>query len=258
MPDGCDVMAQPWDQLIILDGCRFDTFEQYNTIQGSLEVRLSKAARTPEFLERNFSGATHRDVIYVTANPMHRVDRWCSVDLDRVFYEVVDVWATDWDEELGTVHPETMTSATKHVRERFPERRVISHFVQPHFPFIGPLGRELAHSGIRGKGLAEQESVEDQQKQVWQALREGDFSVDRVRAAYEENLKLALPHIKELVETSDGVTVVTSDHGNHFGEFAWPFPIRLYGHPGDFRTPELIRIPWLTVGDVESRSKSGG
>lgn len=250
MPEGCDLMAEEWDQLIILDGCRLDTFERHNTIEGSLETRISKGAKTAHFLERNFSGASHPDTVYVTANPMHRVDRWCDVDLDRVFHEVVDVWATEWDEELGTVRPETMVEATLRARERFPERRLISHFVQPHYPFIGPLGQELDHSGIRGKGLVEEGRLGDE-RGIWEALENGDFSVREVRAAYEENLELTLPHVEELIEAFDGTTVVTSDHGNHFGEFAKPFPTRLYGHPDDFRTPELVGVPWLIVrGDA--------
>lgn len=246
-PEGCDLMAEEWDQLVILDGCRLDTFRRHNTIDGALETRLSKGARTPEFLEGNFAGTSHPDTVYVTANPMHRVEQWCDVDLDRVFREVVDVWATEWDDELGTVHPETMAAATRRARERFPDRRLIAHFVQPHYPFIGPRGRELDHHGIRGKGLAEQGRIVDERKDIWQALEAGEFPVERVQAAYEENLELTLPHVEDLVDAFDGTTVVTSDHGNHFGEIAWPFPTRLYGHPADFRTPELVEVPWLVV-----------
>jgi len=258
MPEGCDLMAEEWDQLIILDGCRLDTFERHNTIEGSLETRISKGAKTAHFLERNFSGASHPDTVYVTANPMHRVDRWCDVDLDRVFQKVVDVWATEWDDELGTVPPETMAAATRRASERFPDHRLIAHFVQPHYPFIGPLGQELDHSGIRGKGIAEQGRIVDDERGIWQALEAGELPVERVRAAYEENLELALPHVEELVDTFDGTTVVTSDHGNHFGEFAKPFPTRLYGHPDDFRTPELVEMPWLIArGDGSDEDDAG-
>lgn len=57
------------------------------------------------------------------------------------------------------------------------------------------------------------------------------------------------PHGLPGATRTDGTTVVTSDHGNHLGEFATPFPIRLYGHPEGIRTPELIRVPWLVVAE---------
>lgn len=34
-----NVMNQDWDNLIILDGCRYDLFEEINTISGDLEKK---------------------------------------------------------------------------------------------------------------------------------------------------------------------------------------------------------------------------
>ena len=248
-PDGDDVMHEEWDQLVILDGCRYDTFTEHNTLAGTLSTRISHGAQTPEFLRRNFGGASFSDTVYVTANPIHRVPEWCDVDLDSVFHEVVDVWADRWDDEFGTVTPEEMADATARVHERYPDRRLITHFVQPHYPFLGPTGRELEHSGLNGKRRADDDRDPADERTVWTAAREGVLAVEEVRSAYEENLRLALPHVRELVAEFDGTTVVTSDHGNHLGEFATPFPIRLYGHPEGIRTPELIRVPWLVVSE---------
>lgn len=245
-PDGDDVMTEDWDQLVILDGCRYDTFDEHNTLSGTLSTRTSHGAQTPEFLRRNFGGTSYPDTVYVTANPIHRVPEWCDVDLDSVFHAVVDVWADQWDEEFGTVTPEAMVDATRRVYERYPERRLITHLVQPHYPFIGPIGRDLDHSGLNGKRRAEDRDATDE-RTVWEAAREGTLAVEQVRAAYEENLRLTLPHVRELLAEFDGRTVVTSDHGNHFGEFATPFPVRLYGHPEGIRTPELITVPWLVA-----------
>lgn len=248
-PDGDSIMHEKWDQLVILDGCRYDTFREYNTLEGALSTRISHGAQTPDFLHRNFSGASFPDTVYVTANPIHRVTEWCNVELDTVFHEVVDVWADKWDDEFGTVTPEDMVEATRRVYERYPERRVIAHFIQPHYPFIGPTGQDIDHSGLNGKDRAEQGSDATDERTVWTAAREGDLAIEQVRAAYEENLRLTLPHVRELLAEFDGTTVVTSDHGNHLGEFATPFPIRLYGHPEGVRTPELIKVPWLVADE---------
>jgi len=43
-PPGCDVIKEDWDTLIILDGCRFDTFEEMNWIDGTLESRKSRGS----------------------------------------------------------------------------------------------------------------------------------------------------------------------------------------------------------------------
>jgi hypothetical protein len=60
--------------------------------------------------------------------------------------------------------------------------------------------------------------------------------------------------------------VVTADHGEMFGERAWPFPTRRVGHWGYVRTTELVTVPWfvaehdgrktVTRGDI-NRSETG-
>ena len=49
---------------------------------------------------------------------------------------------------------------------------------------------------------------------------------------------------RTLIESLDGKTVVTSDHGNLFGRRLWPIPLQKYGHPPGLRFPELIEVPW--------------
>lgn len=46
--------------------------------------------------------------------------------------------------------------------------------------------------------------------------------------------------------------MVTSDHGNLFGEVAWPVPLRVYGHPAGIRSPELVTVPYA-VSDGQRR-----
>jgi hypothetical protein len=224
-------MTADWDTLAILDACRYDLFESVNTLPGELRKVVSKGTGTDEFVAENFDGGTYEDTVYVTANPhLHFVD--------ARFHEVVRLWETDWDDELDTVPPEVATDRALEVHERFPDKRLIVHYIQPHYPFIGPAGRALGRSeGGEGgyRGFLEKD------QSVFQALRAGEVDRKTVWAAYRENLELALPAVERLREGVDGLTVVTSDHGNAFGEWG------VYGHGGP-KVPSLVEVPWFVSG----------
>lgn len=249
----CHVMGENWDNLVILDGCRYDLFESVHTLPGTLEDRTSLGSATPEFLAENFDGATHHDTVYVTANPQLRA---CDVDFTDVFHDIVDVWRHEWDEEYRTVLPEQMTEATLAAHERYPDKRIISHYVQPHYPFVGEYGDQIGdHSGNEASVRdANGETPERDHPTVWKMVKRGDVSLELVEKAYRENLELVLPYVSELLDELEGKTVVTSDHGNHLGEQPVPLLPPLYSHPPNVYTTELRRVPWLEV-DAESRKE---
>lgn len=253
--EGTDPMDEAWDQLLILDGCRYDMFREYNTLGGTLQSRTSTATATPEFLSNVFDGKQYHDTVYVTANPIHRVEEWADVDLDSVFRDVIDVWEREWDDDLGTVPPEPMVAATRRAREAYPDCRIVAHFVQPHYPFIGPFGRSLEHGQMNGRARATGADADADETPIWEELRDGEKSARAAWRGYTENLWYVLPYIRELVGSLSGRTVVTSDHGNHVGEICWPFPVRMYGHPDGIRTPELVTVPWLTIEDGETAQR---
>ena len=69
---GFYVLNEDWDNLIILDACRFDFFKtiiKKSSIEGKLESRISRGAHTTSFLIQNFRGKKCDDIIYITANP---------------------------------------------------------------------------------------------------------------------------------------------------------------------------------------------
>lgn len=248
---GPGLMSQEWDNCILLDACRFDVFEQRNRIPGSLSYRYSKGSCTPEFFRENFLESTHHDTVYVTANPVPRVEKWCQVELDSVFHDVIDVWEDHWDEDLQTVPPAPVEGAIEDALSEYPDKRILGHFIQPHQPFIGETGQRIEGRGMRAYDLATG-GRPDSGKSVWDRLEDGDVSPDLAWEAYRENLDIVLPHVETLCEVLPGKTVVTSDHGNLFGEFAWPFPVRGYGHPPGVHTKKLRKVPWL---DVESNAR---
>lgn len=249
----CNIMDEDWDNLIILDACRYDAFKEVNSIPGTLEYRLSKGSYTGGFFEENFTDSQHHDTIYVTGNPVPKVDEWCSVDVGTVFYDIHDVWKNHWDEDVNTVRPGPVADAIKKVHANHPDKRLLGHFIQPHQPFIGETGQNIEEEGMRAYDkLAEGES--EPGKTVWERLKNDELSAEDVWQAYIENLELVLPHVRDLCDDLNGKTVITSDHGNLFGEFAWPFPVRQYGHPPRIHTRKLIKVPWLELESDERRN----
>lgn len=66
---GVDILAEDWDNLLILDACRYDMFKSYAELPGRLEHRISKGSATYEFLSGNFKERSALDTVYATANP---------------------------------------------------------------------------------------------------------------------------------------------------------------------------------------------
>ncbi|GGM66079.1 hypothetical protein J2752_000221 [Halarchaeum rubridurum] len=241
---GIDVMDADWDTLVVLDACRADLFEEIADRDAVDDYRrvTSRASMTAEWTEKNFAGGSFGDTIYVTGNP------YTSRIAGDAFYEVMDVWADNFDEDARTIRPEPIVAAAERAHSEHPDKRLIVHFMQPHYPFLGH--PDLTYNSwnpgqIRGKSGSGENSHEVHS--VWQALELGLVDRERVREAYADNLRRVLGPAFDLVASLDGRSVITADHGNLLGERAWPVPIRLYGHPRGVRAPELVEVPWAVV-----------
>lgn len=245
------LMNEGWDTAILLDGCRYDLFEEFNTLGGRLESRVSPASETSEFLTVNFGGSQYHDTVYVTANPMYR-----TLAVGAAFHDVIDVWETDWNEEFQTVLPEATADAALAAYDDYPNKRLLVHFLQPHYPFIGELREQLpSHAGAEAtyqQATGERQARRDNPT-IWQLLEDGAVSDELAWAGYKENLELALPDVRRLVREIPGWTVVTSDHGNLLGERVHPFGKRMYGHPSRIRHEHLCRVPWLVIDSSDRR-----
>jgi hypothetical protein len=240
-----------WDNMIILDACRYDMFASQSELTGELSKRISVASNTPEFLQINFKHQDFSDTVYITANPQ------VNVHLEDEFFKIINPWEKHWNDDIHTVMPGIMTEETIAAYETYPNKRLIAHFIQPHYPFVGDVGQHeiSAHSGMElSKRLATDDEPRRDQLSIWEQLYEGLVSPDLVWKAYKENLDLVLPHVEQLIETFQEYTVVTSDHGNALGERAWPVPVKIYGHPPKIRMSALNDVPWL-VTNTESRKE---
>jgi len=240
--DGTRVMEEDWDNLLVLDACRYDMFAERIEGAGTLESRISLGSSSEEFMERNFVGEQFHDTVYVNANPY--IPR-LGLD-EETFHAVVDCLG-EWDEELQTVRPETVSQAAREADERYPDKRLVVHYMQPHAPFIGERGREMV-----GGGWTMDHDVEAEPG-IWNQLRDGrDVPLEVVWEAYNENLDVVLAEVEPLLNELSGKSVITADHGNLVGERLGPVPTRRkYGHPYGVHTEELVKVPWFVVeGDA--------
>jgi hypothetical protein len=240
--EGMDVFDRDWDNLIILDGCRYDLFEEHNTIAGDLEKVTSKGSTTTEFIRGNFHSRRIHDTVYVTANGQLANHR---DEFDVEFHRTWDIWTEDeaWDDENHTVLPETTTAYATAAAEQHPNKRLVVHYIQPHYPFID-------------SPISIDDAFDPDTPDFWNRIFRDELSIPRetLWEAYRDNLLRALPHVQELVDELDGRTVVTSDHGNLLGERVYPIPISEWGHPYSTWVPNLVEVPWLVVeGDSRKR-----
>jgi hypothetical protein len=266
-----DVTTADWDTLVVLDACRVDLFEEQVATEEYEDYRVvtSRGSATREWTLQNWAGDTFGDVVYVTANP------FVSREVGDTFHEIYEPWLTHFDEDDRTVHPADVTEVSKEAHEEHPNKRVVVHYMQPHHPFV--TRPELQFHGWQITDFDEWEEHKDEtglaaeQRNAhphtpWEALYMGEAGRAEIWEAYSENLDLAMDAVDDLVAAIDGRVVVTSDHGNMFGEWTWPIPMRVYGHPTGVRNSELVDVPWavaqsgprrsITAGDIRSASDS--
>ncbi|WP_147299525.1 hypothetical protein [Haloferax sp. Atlit-6N] len=232
--NGKDILSSDWDNLLLLDACRYDMFDKHVDLPGELSKVQSKGSMTAQFLEENFESRDATDTVYVTGNPMlRRIQDSHNFN----FHKIIDVWSEGWDSKFGTVLPETILKAAKSADQEYPNKRLIVHFMQPHFPFITntEFDKQIPDPG------------ETSETQFWIKLRKGDIELepDEIWPPYVKNLEKVVPALRELLSILRGNTVVTSDHGNMVGEKSSPIPISDWGHPRGLYTPELVDVPWL-------------
>lgn len=244
--NGTYLLEKEFDNLIILDACRYDFLESEITKSGfnecKLESIISRATHTQNFLIENFGNKKFdslcREIVYITANP------FVSRELKDVFHKIIPVWMFGWNKEFLTVRPEAVYKAALQASNEFSEKKLIIHFIQPHHPFIklGSVGSDLAN--LRNTALFDRLNKTDES--IWSLLEKGKIDNDIVIWGYRQNLRIVLPYVQKLCKILPGRTIITADHGEAMGEKIHPLiPIKIYGHPPKVRIDCLIKVPWL-------------
>lgn len=220
-----------WDLLIILDACRFDTLKE---ISDSCVIRdaVSPASSTPEFLRRARAADVFENSTYVSANP--QVKEHPPTDESGI----VDLSETAWNAPLGTVPPSAVYARSKEsVREG---ESVVAHTLQPHYPHICEIDGDTCPvpNGLHPK---QHDSLEPDAN--FQAtLASGKIDLDEAKQSYRAALTYSWRKASEVAKglAKDGyVVVITSDHGELFGE--WGF----VEHPVGVRVQDLVTVPWV-------------
>jgi hypothetical protein len=121
--------------------------------------------------------------------------------------------------------------------------------MQPHYPFIGEFGKKIKQGGIAHQTSDGEQVQTAGEGDIWIKLQFDliEQGYQEVWDAYAENLRLVLNEVQELLSKIDGLSVVTSDHGNLVGDRIGPFPCKGYGHPPNIYVKELTKVPWLKV-----------
>lgn len=222
---GIYVLEEDWDNLIILDACRYDVLKE--VMGHEIDHRISRGSTTREWILENFPDDKYSDIVYVTANP------WVSRVAGNSFYKTVPAWKDGWDEELGTVPPQTMTEFARRAAKEYPDKRLIIHYIQPHPPYI-------AESNLP-------------KRNVTREVEMGNIDPLAVRDVYKRSLEITLPYVLELANELEGKTVITADHGQLFGKKILFMTIA--GHPWGVFVPELIKVPWVVFAGTRRSTK---
>lgn len=236
--EGDDIFELEWDNLIVIDACRHDLYEEVN---GTADSRITKASCTPQFISKNF-GRDLDDIVYISANPFLTPEYMEEfTGKKNPFHEVYRTYSHGWDPELNTIPPEKVVEDAIKAEKKYPDKKKIIHFMQPHHPFI--------ESDIEG-AKPRLPHKDNEETNVWERLEKGELSHEEVWKAYRKNLEVLDEPLDKLKKELKGRIVLTSDHGNLVGENG------IYGHPEGCEVKILREVPLVVLKKGEkSESK---
>lgn len=239
----CEVIEEDWDLLVIMDACRYDTFDDVNWIDGRLEQRYSAGGNSYEFLKRNFKNKRIHDTVYISTNPN-------SADLPKNTFYSHDL--LDTRSNGLPLSPDKVTEAAIQAIDKYPDKRIIVHYMEPHYPYTDDYGQMLV-SEYAPSDYADDLPLD------WplSAMKPGSINApppEKIKKAYRENLEYGLRSVENLITEFNGKIVISSDHGELFGEYIYPLPSKLWGHSEKIHHPKLRKVPWLVIESEQRRS----
>lgn len=253
---GFDVIEADWDNLIILDGCRYDVFEGAHSFDGETSSIISQGAHSNEFMQNTLWGQDLKDTVYITANP------WSEQIDDDVFFLIRTTYSDD--ERGGKARlPEDVAELATQTFKKYPDKRYILHFMQPNNPYVGSKAREYRKQILETKGVLCTEmdtpgaennpTVKREIQHLRRALRRGYISREMMLEVYRENLGIVTEHAKKVMQELGGKTAITSDHGDMFGERLSPLRVKEYSHWEGVYNRILREVPWVVTEGDERR-----
>jgi hypothetical protein len=266
-----DIMSEDWDNLIILDACRYDVFFEvicdFDGISGSMDYRITKASRSKQFYQKNFDSIEFYDTILITANA--NVEHISDLFFKTVkTYGLEDRYSESSARKYMGFWPDIVSEESIRQHKKHPDKKLVIHFMQPHAPFISETAieayekiRDQHDVGVKRADLMFENRPEfdNRFKAVskhvgsWYDLRrEGYISQELLKNLYAENINLVLKYVRNIINSVDGKTIITSDHGEFLGENG------RFGHPSYMGEIEVRQVPWFTVENLSRRKVSFG
>jgi len=275
---GINVLSLDWNHLIVLDACRCDIFKhvyrKFFPSATEFKCIVSPASSTMEFVRKNLDDKMEeklKDTVFVNSNPV--IDHVLGARLKKLFYKYIPVWRNHWNNKMGTVRPEDTYYAALRAYVRNPGKRMIIWFLQPHYPYVD---ERFNYINLLGRKFMNKTRYHDTSsnnllilaKIMKNLLMKGYLCAgipdkiceyahrnpSEIMKAYIANLPSVLYYAKKLTEILPGKIVVTSDHGEAFGEASSKLaPIRVYGHPSRIHISSLTQVPYLMVENNISR-----
>jgi len=254
-----NAMDREWDILILLDGCRYDYFKEYNTIKGNLKKVVSPSTGTKDWFERIINSKCD-DIIYLT--PIVKFDTWYP---NHGLFKEVKLWGDKKSFKYSALNPLDISRIAGEYIKKYPNKRIIVHFLVPHPPFLtmAPEHKEK----IKKESLKTDENIKKSKLKrkflfiIWMLkqrfptiifwhlerllglhggmlvlYKTGGFKL--IRELYRNNLILALSAINKIY--TRGKMIITADHGQRLGEYG------MFGH-GGWRSKSVIEVPWFEV-----------
>lgn len=273
------IHEKKWDILIVLDACRYDFFENdiRRFLEGDLEKVISPAQHTSPWCKRIFNSEdpiNFFDCIYVSANPLINSEvEINNFNAKNCFHRVIDVWNWGWHEKHNTVLPSEVNKGVNQALDKYPSRKIIVHYLQPHAPYLclvditENMPLYFKNSKKKSNGIIKiirdwirwriidifgMEFASDLGKKfdlsplhpIDAALRK--VGCKGVRAAYRKNLEIVLKKVTDLIDVIEKKDklfdiVITSDHGELLGENG------KWGHRRGLSHRKLKEVPWFEV-----------
>ena len=253
--EATNVLDKDWDVLVILDACRFDTFQKVVKDCKDTDFIISPASSSGEWIHNTFDGTVCKDIIYVTGTPWvteHAiVDQPGQQNLGyNPFYKILIGHQYDILDYSETSNPVFMTDAAELIKKKYPDKRLIIHNMQPHFPYMGkhkirpkdwePLRKEMFRLDKTIRGEEFRFGDYKPENSLWNVMKEGIVSREEVLKAYEDNLRYVLEQLPRWRKLGKKV-FITADHGSCFLDYG------IDGHPSGMRVEELVKVPWYEV-----------
>lgn len=224
-----------WDVLIVLDSCRFDYFKKYHRsyIKGVLKKVQSPASDTFSWLQATFQ--EYYDCTVYSSHPVLN-----SSGIPRGGYKaaphfkrIIDIWKDGWNNQYGTVLPQSVNhSVIEDMAKGLWKGKNIIWYMQPHAPWIGD---------TKITGISDSPNDKRSIHKIWDLIKRGKISEDRLKQAYKDNMFAALVQVAILTSYLKGKIVITADHGESLGDGG------RFGHSAFKSDRELIEVPWLEI-----------